>query len=113
MTMTSTRSILLVLLFALLPATTACVCPPWFCGFEDGDRERVTDDDREEDRVVGDDDDAADDDDTAAPQLDALSFAISFEATAAAPGDDDDSAVERRPPSLYRVGGDTSESGTE
>ena len=86
MNTTSTRSLLLMLLFVLLPATSACVCPPWICGLDDDDdRERVEDDNREDDREVA-------DDDAAALELDALSFAISFEATAAAPGDDDDSA---------------------
>ncbi len=91
--MISIRSLLLVLLFVLLPATTACVCPPWICGFDDEDRERFDDSDREDDRDVADNEDpAGDDEDADVAELDALSFAMSFEATAAAAGDDDDSA---------------------
>ncbi len=85
--MNQARLVALALLLAVVPGGTACVCPPWVCGWPDGDEEPLRDDDDDDDLPL-DDDDAVDDDDDV---LDALTFVISFEATPAA-GDDDDSA---------------------
>ena len=81
---------LAIALIAFMPATTACVCPPWVCGWEtdDDDRERFGDDDRDR---VDDDDDAGDDDDEAGLLIDALSFTMTLDVQALS-GDDDDSA---------------------
>jgi len=90
--MNQARLLALALLLAVVPGGTACVCPPWVCGWPDDDgvdRFRDDDDREDDDDAASDDDDAADDDDDVS-SLDALSFVMSFEAQAS--GDDDDSA---------------------